>query len=184
MADRVCPWWIGYLLASPIRKFFENPRKIIGDYVKPGMAVLDVGCAMGYFSLRAARAVEPEGKVFAIDLQPRMINSLKRRAKRKGLSDRIDARVCGVNSLGIDDLHEKIDFALVIHVLHEVPDPARLMAEIFASLKPNARMLILEPKGHVSEEGFEETGAAAEKAGFKFIKSPTARRSRSALFAR
>lgn len=184
MAERVCPWWVGYLLASPVRKLFENPRKIIGEYVKPGMNILDVGCAMGYFSLWAARAVGPEGKVFAVDLQPRMINSLIRRAKKKGLSDRIDARVCGANGLGIDDLKGKTDLALAIHVVHEVPDPDRLMAEIFVSLKSNARMLILEPKGHVSDEGFEATKAAAERAGFKFIKSPPVRRSRSALFVR
>jgi ubiquinone/menaquinone biosynthesis C-methylase UbiE len=184
VAERVCPWWVGYLLASPIRKLFENPRKILGEYVKPGKAVLDVGCAMGFFSLWSARTVGPEGKVYALDLQPRMINSLKRRAKRAGLSDRIDTRICGANGLGIDDLNGRIDFAFAIHVVHEVPDPDRLMAEIFASLKANARMLILEPKGHVSDEGFEATKTIAEHAGFKFIKSPPVRRARSALFVK
>jgi len=39
----VCPVWVGYLLASPLRKLLQNPDKILAPYVKPGMTVLDVG---------------------------------------------------------------------------------------------------------------------------------------------
>ena len=51
MADRVCPWWLGYFLASPIRKLVHDPRSILEAYVKSGMTALDIGCAMGFFSL-------------------------------------------------------------------------------------------------------------------------------------
>jgi 2-polyprenyl-3-methyl-5-hydroxy-6-metoxy-1,4-benzoquinol methylase len=54
MAQRVCPIWVGYLLASPVRKLYQNPKKILGAYVREGMKILDIGCAMGFFSLPLA----------------------------------------------------------------------------------------------------------------------------------
>jgi 2-polyprenyl-3-methyl-5-hydroxy-6-metoxy-1,4-benzoquinol methylase len=57
MAEHVCPFWVGYLLLSPVRKLITNPDRILRPYVKPGMRVLDAGTAMGFFSLPLARAV-------------------------------------------------------------------------------------------------------------------------------
>ena len=76
MADRVCPWWLGYLLASPIRKLVYDPRSILGAYVKPGMTALDIGCAMGFFSLPLARLAGPRGKIICVDLQEKMLQLL------------------------------------------------------------------------------------------------------------
>ena len=73
MKEHICPWWIGYILASPLRRLLQNPRKILDPHVKPGMIMLDVGCGMGYFSLAMAETVGPEGKVVCVDLQPKMI---------------------------------------------------------------------------------------------------------------
>jgi len=61
MAEKVYPVWVGYLLASPIRKLFQNLHKILGHYIEKGMKVLDVGCAMGFFSLPLAGMVGPMG---------------------------------------------------------------------------------------------------------------------------
>jgi cyclopropane fatty-acyl-phospholipid synthase-like methyltransferase len=181
MAGRVCPWWIGYFLASPIRKLYENPDKILNDYIRPGMTVLDVGCAMGFFSLYAAKKVGRDGKVIAIDLQPKMIDSLKKRIRRAGLDDRIDARVCGENSLEIGDLTGRVDLALAIHVVHEVPDVPRLMTEVFDSLKTGSKFYIIEPKGHASTEEFAATEESAQKAGFTIIDHPEIKRDRTTL---
>ena len=107
MAEHVCPWWMGYVLISPLRRLLQNPRKILDSHVKPGMITLDVGCGMGYFSLAMAETVGPEGKVVCVDLQPKMIEALKRRASKAGVLDRIDHRVCDKNGLGLDDLGER-----------------------------------------------------------------------------
>jgi 2-polyprenyl-3-methyl-5-hydroxy-6-metoxy-1,4-benzoquinol methylase len=77
MAKHVCPVWVGYLLSSPIRKLFQDPDKILGPYIKEGMTVLDFGCAMGFFSLPAARMVGSNGKVICIDIQKGMIEKLE-----------------------------------------------------------------------------------------------------------
>ena len=111
MAERVCPWYIGYILANPLRNLFQKPKKILGEYVAPKMTVLDIGSAMGFFSLAMAKMVGPVGKVIAVDVQEKMINSLKRRTARAGFKDIIDCRVCSESSLEVKDLAGQIDFA-------------------------------------------------------------------------
>lgn len=49
MKHRVCPWWLGHLLAGPLRRLFYDPEMILTPYVRRGMTVLDVGCGMGFF---------------------------------------------------------------------------------------------------------------------------------------
>ena len=181
MAERVCPWWAGYLLASPLRRWFEKPEEVLGPHLTSGATALDVGCAMGFFSLPMAELVGPTGRVVCVDLQERMIRSLRKRAARAGLADRIETRVCSARSLGLRDLEGEIDFALAYAVVHEVPDAAPFLAEIAEALAPGGRFLIAEPRGHVSEEALEATMAAAQKAGLSVVDRPGIKRSRTAL---
>jgi len=182
MSHHVCPVWIGYLLASPVRRLFQNPEKILAPYIREGMTVLDVGCAMGFFSLPAARMVGPNGRVVCIDVQAKMIESLKKRALKSGLMDRIDTRLSSSDSLGVDDLAERIDFAFAIAVVHEVPDSSILFKEICKALKTTQQLLVAEPRAHVSQAALEKSISIAEQNGFKTIDRPKVRGSRSALF--
>ncbi len=184
MAGRVCPWWVGFALASPLRRLFHDPGRILGDYVKPGMTVLDVGCAMGFFSLAMARMVGSSGRVVCVDLQAKMIKSLTRRATKAGLLERIDPRICSDRSLEIGDLAGRVDFVLAFHVVHEVPDVARLMAEIHAVLKPGERFFVVEPKGHASADDYEATETAARLAGFAVVDHPKLKWNWTTVFVR
>jgi ubiquinone/menaquinone biosynthesis C-methylase UbiE len=181
MAERVCPWWVGYLLASPLRRLFQKPEALLAPYVKAGMTVMDVGCAMGFFSLPLAELVGPEGRVVCVDLQERMIKSLRRRAARADLEDRMEMRVCSAESLGTGDLEGAIDFALAYAVVHEVPEPARLLSEIRGALHPKGRFFLAEPAGHVSRGSFSETIATAESVGLSVIDRPVIRATHAAL---
>jgi 2-polyprenyl-3-methyl-5-hydroxy-6-metoxy-1,4-benzoquinol methylase len=182
MADHICPLWAGRILSSPLRKLHQNPRKILDPYVADGMTVLDAGCAMGFFSLPMARMVGPQGKVFCVDVQQRMLETLEKRARKAGLSQRIVARVCAHDSLGLDDLKETIDFSLAFAVVHEAPDARSFLSEIHSAIKPEGTLLLAEPSGRVSEEDFEKTISTAEKVGFKSIMCPRIRRSRAVFF--
>ena len=186
MAERehICPWWVGYLLVSPFRRLLQNPRKILAPYVKPNMVALDVGCGMGYFSLDMAKMVGPEGKVVCVDLQPRMIQGLVRRASKAGVLDRIDHRVCDKDGLGLEDLGEGIDFALAFAIVHEVPDAESFFRQIHGALRPGGTCMLTEPKGQGSEERFEETMGAARRAGLEVVGRPEVGRSRAALLKR
>lgn len=181
MAHRVCPWWFGYFLASPLRRLIEDPQKILAGHVETGMTVLDIGCGMGFFSLPLTRLVGPEGRVVCVDLQPQMIKGLNRRARRKGLTERIDSRICAANSLGIDDLASRVDFVLAYAVIHEVPDVPGLLKQIKTALTPGGRLLIAEPKGHVKPKEFAETVSLVHQAGFKTIDQPQIKRSLTLL---
>jgi len=167
----VCPVWIGYLLASPVRNLYHHPKGIIGPYVKRGMTVLDFGCAMGFFSLAMARAVGPSGRVIAVDVQEKMVESLTKRAKRAGLAEIIEPYVCPPDTVGLKGRDGTIDFILAFAVVHEVPDPRRLFGEFFRLLKLEGKLLLAEPKGHVSEEAFERTLAIAGESGLSPLKN-------------
>ena len=184
MAKKVCPVWVGYFLASPLRKLFVNPNKVLSPFIEKDMKVLDVGCAMGFFSLPLAQLVGSKGKVICVDIQEKMIRALKKRARKAGLLDRIEVRICSHNSLGLDDFKDEVDFALASAVVHEVPDVSRFFREIHGLMKSTAKFLVIEPKGHVSKNDFETTVATAEENDFKIIKSPRISRSYTALLGK
>jgi ubiquinone/menaquinone biosynthesis C-methylase UbiE len=184
VAQRVCPPWMGYVLLNPFRKLAENPTKIFGPFVDEGMVVLEPGCAMGFFTLPLARMVGPAGKVVAVDMEPKMLATLERRARRAKLTERLEIRRCEADGLGIDDLTQQVDFCAVMHVVHEVPDPATFFSEIRRSLKPGAKLLVIEPKGHVSVEDFGHFVAVAGEVGLRHVESPHIRGDRDALFER
>ena len=98
--------------------------------------------------------VGKDGKVICMDIQKKMINSLGKRAKKAGLSDRIETRVCSESSFGLDSFDREIDFALAFAVVHEVSDPPILFSEAYQALKSAGELLIAELKGRVSEKFF------------------------------
>lgn len=106
---------------------------------------------------------------------------LQKRAQKARVSGRIEIRLCSQHRMGLQDLAEKVDFALVFAVVHEVPDPARFFAELFAAIAPSGSVLLAEPKGHVSEEEFSRTLSTATQQGFTMVKTLQIFRSRSVL---
>lgn len=181
MAEHVCPVWVGYLLASPVRKLLQNPKKILSPYVKEGMNVIDIGCAMGFFSLPLAEMVGTDGRIICVDMQEKMIKALEKRARRKGLSNRIETHLCNDNSLGLDNLKYEIDIALAFAVVHEVTDASSFFSEIYKILKQSGEVLVAEPKGRVSEDDFNISVSVAEQNGFKVIDRPKISRSSAVL---
>ncbi len=183
-SHRVCPWWLGYVLASPLRRLFEDPAALLAPYVREGMTVLEPGPGMGFFTLELARRVGPSGRVIAVDIQPRMIAGLKRRAARVRVLERVDARLAAPASLGLEGLEGQVDFVLAHSVVHELPDHGRFFAEVARTLKPQATVLFIEPAGHVDANLFEKELGAAAGAGLSARERSTPRRYRSALLGR
>src|SRR5712692_2446259 len=104
MAHRVCPWWLGYFLLNPLRRFGQNPTNILSPHVREGMTVLEPGPGMGFFTLELARLVGSSGRVIAVEIQPKMLARLERRAAKAGLLDRLNVRLASPDSLNISDL--------------------------------------------------------------------------------
>ena len=174
----VCPWWLCFTFDNPLRKLLHNPEAILRPYVHPGDRVIDLGPGMGYFTIPLARLVGPKGHVIAIDVQEKMLSALRSRAKKNGVSERIEAHLASQNSMG---KHEPVDFILAFWMAHEVPDQSSFFREIRESLKPNGSLLLAEPIVHVPRKYFLRTLQAAIETGLVIKESPKIRLSHSAL---
>lgn len=175
----VCPWWLCYTFDNPLRKIFHDPVKILSPYVHQGDMAIDIGPGMGYFSIPLAELVGPTGRVTAIDIQQKMLSALMKRAKKKGLSDRVGTHLANPDSIGFND---KADFVLAFWMAHEVPNQQRFFSEIRDLMKPAGLFLLVEPRFHVSGKNFARTIETTTKQGFAVKESPEIRMSQSALF--
>lgn len=184
MAQHVCPWWAGYLLASPIRRFSQKPEEILRPYVWSGMTVLEPGPGMGFFTLPLAQMIGDSGRVVAVDVQPRMLKTLRRRAAKAGLAPRIETRQALPDSLGVADLAGAVDLVLAFAVVHEMPSAEGFFGEVAAALKPSGRVLFVEPAGHVTYERFAEELGAARSCGLVEIDRLQVKRSQAVLLAK
>jgi ubiquinone/menaquinone biosynthesis C-methylase UbiE len=178
----VCPAEHAGWLVTPGRRLFTDPRRILRGLLEPGDTALDLGCGPGFFTLPLAQMVGSGGRVIAVDVQSEMLRRMTERARRKGLTDRITAHKAAADSIGLGDA--EADFALAFWMVHEVPDVARFLAEVHAALKPAARLLVVEPRGHVGAGAFAQTTESARAAGFTPSAGPRVFYSRSVLLTK
>jgi SAM-dependent methyltransferase len=83
--------------------------------------------------------------------------------------------------MGLADLAGKVDFALAFAMVHEIPSAAAFFSEVAAAMKPGARLLLVEPSGHVNESKFGEELGFAARVGLTLVERLSIRRSRAAL---
>jgi ubiquinone/menaquinone biosynthesis C-methylase UbiE len=178
-SSRICSWKIAFALDNPIRRLIHNPKKILGGYIEPGQTVLDLGCGPGTFSLAMAKMVGESGKVIAVDVQEEMLQLVREKAAQQGLESRIVTHKSDLDRIGISEM---VDFALAFYMVHEVTNAEAFLKEIVSVLKPKGKLLIVEPKMHVSATAFEKTIHVARHAGLSPISEPKIRFSRSKLF--
>jgi ubiquinone/menaquinone biosynthesis C-methylase UbiE len=162
----------------------QNPEKLLAPYVRERMTVLEPGPGMGFFTLPLARRTGPAGRIVVVDIQARMLDTLRRRALKAGLLPRIETRLAQPNSMGVDDLKGGVDFVLAFAVVHELPSEERFFNEAAAVLKPGGLLLLVEPAGHVKPERFQRELEAAQAAGFQVVERPSIRRSLAAVLHR
>lgn len=178
---RVCPWWMGFVLASSLRKVFHHPGKILGPHVREGMTMLDMGCAMGFFSLEMAHLGGETCSVICVDMQEKMIAYLLKRAEKSGAKERIRPHVTDGKGLNLPGHAATVDFALAFYMIHEVEEPVAAIQEIYAALKRGGRLLVTEPSFHVTEGEFEKTEKILTETGFAVIDRPLIRKSHTLL---
>ena len=168
--NRVCPVELANSLDSKIRKWLQNPQKILSPYVKEAMKVLDVGCGPGFFSVELAKIVGNDGKVYSVDLQEGMLKKLRNKIRDTSLEKIIQPIKCEKDKIVVP---EKVDFILAFYMVHEVLDKGRLFATLKNFLNEKGEFLIVEPKlFHVSKKEFALTISKATTAGFKASEGP------------
>lgn len=109
--------------------------------VAPGEVVADVGAGTGYYTIRLADRVGPKGRVFATDIQPEMLDMLRARVQRAGLTN-----VELVRGLPDDPKlpANTFDMILMVDVYHELSQPQVMLQRLKAALKPTGRLVLLE----------------------------------------
>jgi len=162
------------------RRFLFQPDRLAKQYVRPGDMVLDIGCGPGLLTRASARIAGDAGQVIAVDIQNGMLEILKEKATKEGLISRIRLHKAEPQSLGLAE-PGSIDIAFAFYVVHEVPDAARLIQEVFTLLAPGGKFLIVEPKFIVSAAEFKTSLAIAASTGFIRVCSPSFFLSRAVL---
>ena len=182
MAQHVCPWWGGYFIDNPLRRWLHKPERFLAPFVLPGMTVLDFGCGMGFTSIAMARLLGDRGTVISADLQPQMLRVVEKRARRAGVAKRIETHECQKDSLALD---RAIGFALAFWSAHEVPDLGKLLGEVYACLVSEGKFLVVEPRGHVTPQDMAEMTEKAERVGFERLEvRPAVRWSHAVIYGK
>lgn len=120
----------------------ESPKTAVRMMqLKPGMAVADFGAGSGYYTELLARAVGPSGKVFATDIQPGMIELLKKRIQSRKLLQ-VEPILSTNDSSGLPP--GCCDLILMVDVYHELARPQEVLRELKTALKPDGRLVLLE----------------------------------------
>lgn len=177
----ICSHKRAFMLDNWIRKLFQSPGKILGEYINPGDTAIDLGCGPGFFTVEIADRVGPNGKVITVDVQEEMLEHVKKKAAGKHFSDRIQYHKCKYNSIDLE-LENKADFILAYYMIHETPNPGAFLEEVKTLLKKGGKFLVVEPKMHVKPEAFEDMINLAKKAGFSVLGFPRKKGGRNVLF--
>ncbi len=176
----VCSHTHSFALDNVFRRLFQNPQKIVGEYVKKGDTIIDLGCGPGFFTVEMAKMAGPKGKVIAVDLQKQMLAKLEKKSKKLGLEARIVRHLCPEDAIGLGpDI--AADFILAFYMIHETPDQKRFLEKIKPLLKKEGKLLIVEPMFHVSKKNFKRTEEITQKVGFSIIDRPKKKGGRSLL---
>ncbi len=133
------------LLEAPDRDEWQRPHQILDALgIADASVVADVGAGSGWFTVRLARRVGPNGVVYAQDVQPEMLAAITRRVQREGL-----ANVRPVLGRGSDPRLPAgtLDAVLIVDVVHEIDDRVTLFRNLAAALKPLGRVGVVDFRG-------------------------------------
>ena len=121
-----CPASLACLVNNPVRRRYMRPvLDRVG--IQPGERVLELGPGPGAFTVEAARRVGAQGRLIAVDIQPRMIAQVEKRVREAGLTN-VETHVADAYHLPLEDA--SVDRAFLVTVLPEIPDQARALAEL------------------------------------------------------
>ncbi len=131
------PW-----LERPEREREEQGERLLAALgLRPGMVVADVGAGTGYHSRRMARRVAPAGLVYAVDVQPGMLQALRARATAEGITN---IRPVQAAEQRLNLPSRSLDLALMVDVYHELAYPREVLQDLARAMKPGGMIVFVE----------------------------------------
>jgi ubiquinone/menaquinone biosynthesis C-methylase UbiE len=161
-----CPASLSWLveLDNPFTKTNRAATIVERLDVRPGMAVLDLGCGPGRLTVPIARKVGPEGGVVAMDIQSGMLQRVREKARAANLTNIEFLQAgAGEGKLG----RSRFDRALLVTVLGEIPDREKALREIFDALKPGGLLSVTEVIFDPHFQPRQTVARLARSAGFR-----------------
>lgn len=159
------PFETSRILENPLRKRFFPPEKLMVRMgVSPGWYVLEVGPGPGVYTAAAARQVGPNGKVVALDIEPKMLAAVEERIREHSLTN-VETRLGDATRLPFDD--GQFDLVYYVAVLGEIPDKETALREAFRVLKPTGILSVTELLPDPDYSWESTTIARCAAAGFK-----------------
>lgn len=139
------PAFFGGFLDSDLRRWRQPPDKIIErSGIKRGMTVLDLGCGSGAFTTFVARAVGKQGKVYAVDIQPKMLQQLERKLAKPENQDIKNIELKQASAYELPFENGTLDLVYMVTVLQEIPDRGKTLREIRRVLRPGGILAVSE----------------------------------------
>jgi SAM-dependent methyltransferase len=144
----------------------ERVMDLLG--ISEGKTVADIGAGSGWFSVRAARRVTPIGLVYALDINPEAIRYIQQRVIREGIGN-VRTILSKPEDPGLPA--ESIDAVLILKTYHEVAEPVALMKNLHRSLRPKARVGVIDRNGNGEDHGVSRSMVAREagEAGYRLV---------------
>jgi ubiquinone/menaquinone biosynthesis C-methylase UbiE len=134
-------------LNDPERRTWLPPAEVIASLdLRPGMVVADIGAGTGYFAIPLAQAVGPTGRVYAVDLQPEMLDLL-----RAAMPQGAPIELVSADASRITLPTASVDLCFTANVWHELDDRAAVLAEFARLLRPAGRLAILDWRADVAQ---------------------------------
>ena len=120
---------------------FRQTERLLDDVpLREGMTVVDYGCGPGRFTIPAAKRVGPQGKVYALDIQPLAIKMVRGKASRRSLAN-VEPILLDSYDTGLPN--SIADVVLLIDVIHGIGDRPALLREIHRVLKPGGLLFVV-----------------------------------------
>jgi ubiquinone/menaquinone biosynthesis C-methylase UbiE len=163
-------------LEDPGRDAWQQPETVIDNLgIRPGDDVADLGAGSGYFTIRLARAVAPGGRVYAVDVDPQMLEYIDRRAQEEQL-DNIQTILADPHDPKLGS--SSMDLIFICNTLHHISDRAKYYPLLAQALKPGGRLVDIDfQKGKLPVGPSVETKIAKkdvikelEPSGFRLLK--------------
>jgi predicted methyltransferase len=136
--------------------------------IAPGKTVADIGAGSGWFTVRAAKRVTGTGTVYAVDINPKAIQYIEQRAKSEQLRN-VKTILSRPDDSELPPY--SIDAALLLKTYHEVANPVALLRNLHASLRPGARVGIIDRDGNGEDHGVDKQVVIREagQAGYRLL---------------